>query len=148
MLPFPESARVRQYDGEFADGTAELTARDTGDRVNIGGIDRYVYWGEPLMFIKDNELTIIVPPADGGGYIKSNPSCAGGDYWWEDLSRTPEDHQVFELCGIWTGSMTNPERIEGRLSGSFGYYRNRTGPRSSTNLFCTAPDHHFTMVKH
>jgi hypothetical protein len=146
-MPFPESVRLRRYDAELANGAGKLTASDgTGNHVLIGGIDHYIYSGQPLMFVDANQLTIIVPPADGGGYIKSSPTCAGGDYWWEILSNAAGDNQVFELCGTWRGSMENPERIDGTISGSFGYYRG-VGPRWKTDLFCLAPDHHFTLAK-
>jgi hypothetical protein len=42
--------------------------------------------------------------------------------------------------------MENPERIDGTISGSFGYYRG-VGPRWHIDLFCQAPDHHFTLAK-
>jgi len=145
-LPFPESVRTRSYAGEFSNGYGTLSALDGTGRIQIGGINTYAYPGGPMMFIRESELTIIVPPGDGGGYIKSDPSCAGGDYWWEELSNAPGDNEAFESCGTWRGSMENPERIEGTISGSFGYYRG-VGPHWRTDLFCSAPDHHFTLTK-
>jgi hypothetical protein len=146
-LPFPDSVRMRSYAGEFANGYGKLSALDgTGNHIQIGGIDTYAYRYGPLMFVQDGELTIIVPPADGGGNVKSSPSCAGGDYWWEVLSDTSGDKEALETCGTWRGSTENPERIDGTISGSFGYYRG-VGPRWSAVLFCSAPDHHFTLTK-
>jgi len=96
-MPLPDSVRLRRYDAQFADGAGKLTALDgTGNQVSVGGIDHDIYSGQPLMFATGNELTIIVPPSDGGGYIKSTPTCAGGDYWWEVFSNVAGDNQVFE----------------------------------------------------
>jgi hypothetical protein len=155
MLPFPEAVRVRQYAGEFVGGTATLRALDgTGNSEPLGGIDNYAYPGRPLMTLLGNELTIVVPPFDGGGYIPASPTCAGGDYWWEVFDKTVErrglvisefDH-VFELCGTWAGIVQESGRIEGTISGSFGYYIGRL-QNWTTDLFCRATDHHFAMVK-
>jgi hypothetical protein len=141
-LPFPDSVRVRQYDGEFANGEGKLTAMDgTGNRVPLGGIDRYLYYGLPLMYERDGTLTIFVP-----GYYGSDrgrqPTCTGGDYWWEDFG----EKEVFELCGTWTGSTANPTQIDGTIEGAFAYYKG-PGPNHTTNLFCRATDHHFTMTR-
>jgi hypothetical protein len=151
MLPFPAAVRVRQYAGEFVGGTATLRAMDgTGNSVSLGGIDNYAYPGRPLMTLQGNTLTIVVPPDDGG----RPTTCAGGDYWWEVFDKTAErrgfvisesDH-VFELCGTWAGVAQESGRIEGTISGSFGYYVGR-GPNYTTDLFCRAADHHFSLVK-
>jgi hypothetical protein len=146
-LPFPESVRMRSYAGEFAGGFGKLSALDsTGNRIQIGGINPYAPRNRPMMFVVEDTLTIIVPPADGRPYDASVPSCAAGDFWWEFLSDAPEDKEVFELCGTWRGSMANPDRIEGTISGSFGYYRG-VAPHWRTDLFCSAPDHHFTLTR-
>jgi len=147
MLPFPEAVRVRQYAGEFVGGTATLRAMDsTGNSVPLGGIDNYVYPGRPLMTLQGNALTIVVPPDDGGGYIRGSPTCAGGDYWWEVLDNTAGQDHVFELCGTWAGVVQESGRIDGTISGSFGYYIGRL-QTWTTDLFCRATDHHFTLVK-
>jgi hypothetical protein len=144
-VPFPESVRVRRYDGEFANGAAILTAADgTGNRVSIGGIDHYIYSGMPLMSVTGNQLTIFVP-GDINGFGQP-PTCTGGDYWWEFLSQAPGENEVFELCGTWQGSMEDPTRIDGAISGAFVYYRG-VGPHWKTDLFCTAFDHHFTLTR-
>jgi len=146
-LPLPDSVRIRSYAGEFANGAATLSALDgSGSKIHIGGVDGYFYPGRALMFVRDGELTIIVPPANGSGFIRSAPTCTGGDYWWETLSNAPGDNEAFESCGTWRGSMENPERIDGTIDGSFGYYRG-VGPNWRTVLFCTAPDHHFTLTR-
>jgi hypothetical protein len=146
MLPMPETALVRRYQAEFTDGTARLTAADgTGNRVLLGGIDGYAYPGLPLMTLEAETLTIIVPPRDGGGYIVATPSCAGGDYWWEPFDDA-QGTGAFESCGTWIGKIQASGNIEGTVSGSFGYYLGR-GPNWSTNLFCRATDHRFTLVK-
>lgn len=146
-VPFPESVRMRSYAGEFVNGLGKLSALDgTGGRIQVGGINTYGYPNGPLMFVREGELTIIVPPADGRPYDTAVPSCAAGDYWWEILSDAPADKEAFESCGTWRGSMANPERIEGTISGSFAYFRGE-GPHWRTDLFCSAPDHHFTMTK-
>jgi hypothetical protein len=143
----PDAVRGRRYSAEFADGTAALTAADgTGNKVQLGGVDGYLYPGLPLMTLKGNQLTIVVPPYDGGGYIVNSPTCAGGDYWWEVLDRTPGRHQVFESCGTWAGTVEDSGRIEGTINGTFAYYKG-TGPNWTTDLFCRATDHRFTIVK-
>jgi hypothetical protein len=42
--------------------------------------------------------------------------------------------------------MEDANRIEGTINGSFGYYKG-VGPAWSTDLFCNASDHHFTLMK-
>ena len=146
MVPMPESALVRRYDAEFSDGSGRLTAADgTGNRVPLGGIDRYIYAGMALMTMEADTLTIIVPPRDGGGYIVAEPSCAGGDYWWEPFDNA-QGTGAFESCGTWTGKIQASGNIEGTMSGSFGYYL-RVDNKWTTRLFCFATDHRFALVK-
>jgi len=144
-LPFPDSARVRRYGAEFANGAAMLTATDNAaNRVPLGGIDHYIYYGMPLMSVTGTELTILVP---GNTLAFGNdPSCAGGDYWWEILSEAPGPQEAFELCGTWRGSMEDPMRIEGTITGAFAYYKG-VGPNWTNDLFCSASDHHFSLLK-
>jgi len=97
------------------------------------------------MTVKGNELTIVVPSEDGG-YIANSPSWAGGDYWWEVLHQTPGRNQVFESCGTWTGTIQDSGRIEGTISGTFAYYVGQ-GPNWTTDLFCRATNHRFTLDK-
>jgi hypothetical protein len=138
-LPFPNSVRVRQYDGEFTNGTAVLTAKDgTGNRVPLGGIDHYTLYGQLLMFMRDDTLTIIVP--GNLGRLPQSP-CAGGDYWWEVFG----EEEVFELCGTWEGAMYTT-LIEGAIDGVFAYYKGG-GPNHTTTLWCRATDHRFTLTR-
>ena len=147
ILPLPDAVRIRRYTAEFANGTATLTAADgTGNKVPLGGVDGYAYPGRALMTLKGNELTIVVPPEDGGGYIVNSPTCAGGDYWWEVLDSTPGRNQVFESCGTWTGTIQDSGRIEGTIYGTFAYYFGQ-GPNWTTDLFCRATNHRFTLEK-
>jgi hypothetical protein len=97
------------------------------------------------MTLIGNELTIVVPPDDGGGYIVKDPGCAGGDYWWEEFDTTT-GRQAFESCGTWKGAIQDSGRVEGTISGSFGYYVG-SGSNWTTDLFCKASDHRFTLVK-
>jgi hypothetical protein len=144
MLPFPDAVKVRRYEGEFANGEGKLTAvDDPSSQVGLGGIDRYIYYEKPLMFVTGTELTIIVPgniagTVGGGG-------CAGGDYWFEYWPSGSLDHW-FELCGTWRGSMEDPVRIDGTIDGAFVYGQ---GPGSATRRIqhCRASDHRFTMVR-
>jgi hypothetical protein len=129
--PLPDSFRIRGYDGEFADGEAFLVPTDGSDnRVHIGGVDNY--WLRPpgaLMTMTDTELTIIVP-----------------GHWWERLTETPERDEGFEVCGTWHAPLDGTARIEGTINGAFVYHEGK-GSRWTTVLFCTAPDHRFTMVR-
>jgi hypothetical protein len=144
--PLPDSVRVRRYVGDFADGEGILVSTDgSGSRAWVGGIDRYWRPGQPLMTMTDSELTIIVPP-ERPGHANGVPTCAGGDYWWEDLINTPEREEVFEHCGTWHAPLDGTARIEGTINGAFAYYEGKR-PRFATVLFCTAPDHRFTMVR-
>ena len=140
QLPFPNSVRVRQYDGEFTNGTAVLTAKDgTANQVHLGGTDNYAFQFETaLMFMRDDTLTIIVP--GNLGRLPQSP-CAGGDYWWEPFG----EQEVFELCGTWEGAMYTTQ-IEGAIDGVFAYYKGG-GPNHATNLFCLATDHRFTLTR-
>jgi len=121
-------------------GTAVLTALDgTGNLVRIGGIDTYDS-RQVLMTLTSGQLTVIVPPGDGGGYIAGDPTCAGGDYWWEPFDNA-QGTGAFESCGTWTGTVLESGTIEGTTNGSFGYYLN-----SGAHLFCRATDHRFKLV--
>jgi hypothetical protein len=149
VMPFPESARVRRYAAEFTGASGELTPTDGAvGRIPIGGVDHYVYFGVMLLTVSNGQLTIVVPP-DGGDIDGRNdallggaPSCAGGDYWWENLSST----EYFELCGTWRAPVDDPMRITGTIHGAFGYYKGM-GPNWTTDLFCRAADHQFTLTR-
>ena len=149
IMPFPESARVRRYVADFTGASGQLTPTDGADgRISIGGVDRYIYYGTNLLTVRDGQLTIVVPP-DAGDISRRNdallggpPSCAGGDYWWEYLSRT----EVFEMCGTWRASVDDPMRITGTIDGAFGYYKG-VGPNWTTDLFCRANNHRFTLTR-
>jgi hypothetical protein len=76
--------------------------------------------------------------------------CGGGDYWWGPLS---PDREWFEVCGNWTASVDDPQRIAGLYVGTFAYHH-ETDPSVSpndigtwTNLYCKATDHHFTLTR-
>ena len=84
-------------------------------------------------------------PSDGGGYLLID-SCAGGDYWWEPFDNAAQGTGAFESCGSWTGTIQESGTIESFINGSFGNYGGKR-PRWSTNLFCRATDHRFTLVK-
>ena len=127
-----------------------LTATDgTRNGVPLGGIDRYAYYGQPLLWVQDNALTIIVPPGAErlepvGSPEGPDATCAGGDYWWEIFNGT----EIFEACGTWKASVADPARIAGTIDGAFGYYNTQgtTLPQKRTSLFCRAADHQFTLT--
>src|SRR5919204_656658 len=137
---FPESARTRQY-----------PARITQDAA-----------GNVRMVLKPGECAPCSP--DGGGTLEAKVSdrtltfsvpgsgiCAGGDYWWESLSG---DREWFEVCGVWSASIDDPNRIAGTHGGTFAYHHlidpsvsqspNRVG--TWVDLYCTASDHTFTLT--
>jgi len=150
VMAFPEYVRVRRYDAQFSGISGMLTATDgTRNGVPLGGIDRYAYYGQPLLWVQDNALTIIVPPGAErlepvGSPEGPDATCAGGDYWWEIFNGT----EIFEACGTWKGSVADPARIAGTIDGAFGYYNTQgtTLPQKRTSLFCRAADHQFTLT--
>jgi hypothetical protein len=150
VMAFPEYVRTRRYDAEFSGISGMLTATDgTGNQVPLGGIDHYAYYGQHLLWIQNNVLTIIVPPGSDrlepvGTPEGPDATCAGGDYWWEILNGT----EIFEACGTWKASVADPTRIAGTIDGAFGYYNTKgtSLPQESTNLFCRATDHQFILT--
>jgi hypothetical protein len=153
-LLFPDLARVRHYNADFSGIDGTLTPTDhQGHVIHIGGIDHYVYNGDPLLWVKDGTLTVIVPPSAADlttrddSVLQGGPTCSGGDYWWEDVSST----ETFDTCGTWRGSFDDPNRIVGTINGAFGYYRTGgTGPGpfwKSVDLFCRATDHQFALTR-
>jgi hypothetical protein len=150
-LPFPDAARVRHYNADFSGISGTMTPTDhPGQSMHIGGIDRYVYYGLPLLRVNDGTLTVIVPPSAedlavrNDSLFQGGPTCSGGDYWWESLSPT----EVFDICGTWRASLDDPNRIVGTIDGAFGYYKGVvTGPDwKKADLFCRAKDHQFTLT--
>jgi hypothetical protein len=140
VLPFPDAVKVRRYEGEFANGEGRLTAADSNGAY-VGGIDHYIYNGQPLMFVTGTELTIISPGDTSGRF----GTCSGGDYWWEVLRGLPGEENFFELCGVWRGSMANAARIDGTIDGAFVFHQGYAFNKR-VNQFCTA-SHRFTMVR-
>jgi hypothetical protein len=131
---------VRQYEAEFAKGAAIVKPTDgMGNQVQIGGIDRYLSPGQPLMIAKDGELTILVPPVDGRSYGRGVGCDIDGFTWHETLA----GGDAFSLCGTWRGSMADPARIEGTITGTFEYDFN--DPQLRSPVSCYAADHHFTL---
>jgi hypothetical protein len=146
-LPFPDTVKVRRYEGEFAEGTGKLKAADANSYVHVGGIDSYMLFGQPLMYVTGTELTIIVPGNLSGvpeNYAGGEGGCAGGDYWGEQVLQG--DFNFFELCGTWRGSMENPAQIDGTIDGGF-LYGEGPGYAPRRRQFCRASDHRFAMVR-
>jgi hypothetical protein len=151
-LPFPDSVRVRHYNAEFTGASGVLTPVDgPAQQISIGGIDHYVYNGSALLSVTNGVLQVIVPPdaedlaRRNDALLDGGPTCSGGDYWWESVSST----EVFDTCGTWRASVDDPTRIAGTIDGAFGYY-NYKGvalPAFTTDLFCRAKDHQFTLTK-
>jgi hypothetical protein len=150
-MPFPDSVRVRHYDAEFTGRSGILTPTDGPGRqqIAIGGLDD---GGSSDFSVIDGVLTIIVPPnaedlaRRDDGLLQGGPTCTGGDYWWESISSA----EIFETCGTWRASMDDPKRIAGTIDGAFGYYKKGDvgrGPNLTTDLFCRATDHQFTLTK-
>ena len=67
--------------------------------------------------------------------------CAGGDYWWEELS----PKEFFEVCGTWTASVNDPQLITGTHVGTFAYHL-IDPPLTHVSLYCTA-NHQFALTK-
>src|SRR5260370_33490521 len=111
----------------------------------MGGV--HYFDNSTLRSVPGSDHTIIVPPSAGNlarrdDSLLGEPTCSGGDYWWEVLSST----EVFDMCGTWRASMDDPPRIAGTIDGAFGYYKG-VGPHWTTDLFCRAHDHQFTLDK-
>ena len=141
-VPFPDVVKVRRYAAEFADGNATLTSSDpVATTVRIGGIDRYDIPNQTLMTLQAGTLTITVP----GNTDPRAAECAGGDFWWEQLSDAPGAGEFFESCGIWRAHVDNLARIQGTVSGKLIYYKG-VGPKFTNQLMCSATDHQFTMT--
>jgi hypothetical protein len=151
-LPFPNAARVRHYRAEFSGPSGTLTPLDgTGDPISVGGIDHYLYNGSPLLWVQNQVLTIVVPPSgedlaqSDDSQEQGGPTCSGFDYpWHEGLG----NHDSFEVCGTWRASLDDPTQVVGTIDGAFAYYQ-WAGPGNglTTDLFCRAKDHQFTLTK-
>jgi hypothetical protein len=139
-VSLPGSVRTRHYDAEFAKGAATLKSTDgTGSQVRIGGTDSYYAPGKPLMIEKEGELTIFVLPVDGHSDWGAAGCDIDGFSWHESVS----GGDLFSLCGTWRGSVTDPSRIEGTITGTLAYYPDDSDLRSP--LTCYATDHRFTL---
>ena len=148
-LPFPDSARVRRYDTQFTGSSLSVISANG----TAGPFDART---------SGNTFTAVVPPSaddltrrDASAvWVEAlrtqAPSCAGGDYWVDDFGDDvgPDGRHTehFEMCGTWHATIEDPPRIAGTIDGAFVYYKG-TGPNFSTDLYCRASDHQFSLTK-
>jgi hypothetical protein len=158
-MPFPSSTQTRNYDATITQRDGQVEVVFTPTECSGGYYDRagicapippqvdcqtrtYSAGGCALGSVSGHELTFAVIPAP------ATPECAGGDYWWEEFTTA----EVFEACGTWHASIDAPARITGTVDGTFAYHRaypdlNSPNRTWTSQLYCQATDHQFTLTK-